>query len=428
YYFREAITWPKITSGNFNIRYRESGSIHDTAGNEAFSRRHEDILYALALCGTKVADLILSILNPTINVQVGDFSNIPVLFSKDQEEFSTGIVQKLINTSKEDWDAFEISWDFKNLPMLSHIAEHNRNWTVEEAFNTWSNEAESRFENLKSNEEELNRIFIDLYGLQDELTLEVADKDVSIRRADKARDIKAFLSYFVGVVFGRYSLDNPGLAFAGGTWDSGKYTNFHPNEDDVILLTDEDYFGDNRDIIGRLKEFLATTFGADHLSQNLAFIANALGKKGDSAEKQIRSYFINDFYKQDHLSIYQKKPIYWQLDSGKRAGFRALFYLHRYDENTMAMIRTKYLHPLQAAYQSRRGQLQNMVKTEVTLKSKNQLVKRIEQLTQQLEELAKYDVILQHVANQHIALDLDDGVLVNHEKVQGGEKILTPIK
>ncbi|WP_332871168.1 hypothetical protein [Secundilactobacillus angelensis] len=256
----------------------------------------------------------------------------------------------------------------------------------------------------------------------------MADKDVSVRKADLPPDIKAFLSYFIGVTFGRYSLDVPGLVYAGGQWDSDKYKTYQPNKDDIILLTDDDYFGDQRDIINRLKSFLTITFGESHLDENLRFIANVLGKKGETPEIQIRKYFIDDFYKKDHLSTYQKRPIYWQFTSGRQGGFRALMYLHRYDENTLAMIRTSYLHPLQEAYENRRVQLQKLAESEINTKQRNQMTKRVTTLGKMIDEIIKYDSALQHVANMHVELDLDDGVLVNHEKVQGGQKILNPLK
>ncbi|WP_155288050.1 BREX-1 system adenine-specific DNA-methyltransferase PglX [Lacticaseibacillus zhaodongensis] len=427
YYFREAITWSKVTSGSFNIRYRNSGSIFDTGGNEAFADNLGQLLIALGVTNSKAGNYILEILNPTINMLTEDFKHFPVV-NGDREDTIKRIVAENINYAESDWNIDETSWDFLTNPLLHKFDEHNRNWTIAEAFDQWKQEAENRFEQLKSNEEELNRIFIDLYGLQDELAPEEDDKDVSVRRADYKRDIKAFLSYFVGVTFGRYSLDTPGLAFAGGEWDAGKYKSYVPNTDDVLLLTDADYFGDNRDVIYRLKEFLTVTFGQQHLSENLDFIAGALDKKGDSSEAQIRKYFVDDFYKKDHLSTYQKRPIYWQLQSGKKNGFKALMYLHRYDSNTMAAIRTKYLHPLQSAYENRIEQLKQMLDQGLSGRDKNVASKELDKLLAQLDELVKYDQVLQHVANQHIVLDLDDGVLVNHKKVQAGEKLLTPIK
>lgn len=393
-----------------------------------FSTNKTKLLVLLGLLNSTVVRHFLKFINPTINLQNGDIDHIPVIHSLVNSTLVSEKVASSVDITKHDYDSSETSWDYQVGILLPGIAEHNRNWTVEAAYNQWAQEAADRFNQLKTNEEELNRIFIDLYGLQDELTPEVADKDVSVRKADLPRDIKAFLSYFIGVVFGRYSLDVPGLAFAGGEWDASKYQTFKPNADDLILLTDEDYFGDQRDIINRLKEFLATTFGAEHLSENLRFIADALGKKGDTPEEQIRKYFLDDFYKKDHLSTYQKRPIYWQLSSGRQGGFRALMYLHRYDENTLAMVRTSYLHPLQEAYGNRRTQLKNMIEVEANAKQRNAMTKEVAKLDKQLDEITKYDISLQHVANMHIKLDLDDGVLVNHEKVQGGQKLLDTLK
>ncbi|WP_179394508.1 BREX-1 system adenine-specific DNA-methyltransferase PglX [Lacticaseibacillus absianus] len=428
FYFLPGISFSNITSsGNLSARFAPEGMIFDQTVPTVFTKSNESLENIMAYLNSKVALHIGSIVSPTMHFNAGEVSKYPYIPTENNESIfylSTQNVEK----AKKDWDSYEISWSFSTMPFIKQIADHNRNWTVESAYNQWAKEAEERFNQLKANEEELNRIFIDLYGLQDELTPEVADKDVSVRKADLPRDIKAFLSYFIGVVFGRYSLDVPGLAFAGGEWDNSKYQTFQPNADDIIVLTDADYFGDQRDIINRLKEFLTVTFGAEHLDENLRFIAEALGKKGATAEQQIRNYFLDDFYKKDHLSTYQKRPIYWQLDSGKQSGFRALMYLHRYDENTLAMVRTSYLHPLQEAYANQLSSLTKMIEVEVNSKPRNEMTKQIAKLQKQLEEVAKYDGALQHVANMHIALDLDDGVLVNHEKAQGGQKLLSPLK
>ncbi|QHV91478.1 BREX-1 system adenine-specific DNA-methyltransferase PglX [Lacticaseibacillus paracasei] len=425
YYFRPALTWSDVTSGDFGMRKRPQGSLFTTVGLSAFSET-EDVNYLLALCNSKVANYIFKMLNPTIHLNISDVAHLPVLHAKADQLVEEKVVQS-INASKIDWNHFETSLEFQFNPMLHFIVEHNRNWTVEAAFNQWKQEAQDRFDQLKKNEEELNKIFIDLYGLQDELSPEESDKEVSVRKADLGRDIRAFMSYFIGVTFGRYSLDTPGLAFAGGDWDASKYTSYQPNADDVIVLTDSDYFGDDRDIMHRFREFLTVTFGEEHLEENLTFIAKALGKAGDTAEDQIRSYLFNDFYK-NHLTIYQKRPIYWQLDSGRQGGFKALMYLHRYDGDTMAMIRTSYLHTLQAAYEKRVTTLNTFIASETNTRQKNQLIKQRDHTRKQLEELVKYDAQLQHVANMHIAIDLDDGVVVNHQKVQADVKLLTPIK
>lgn len=429
YYFRRALTWSDVTSGIFSMRWRDAGSIFDVVGMQAFSTDEnyssaENIFYVLMLMNSVVGNYLLQILNPTIHQSTGYFKNVPVIQLKGLD---VNIAKENINVARIDWNSFETSNGFKFPPLCEKIVEHNRNWTVEAAFNQWKQEAQDRFDQLKKNEEELNKIFIDLYGLQDELSPEESDKEVSVRKADLGRDIRAFMSYFIGVTFGRYSLDTPGLAFAGGDWDASKYTSYQPNADDVIVLTDSDYFGDDRDIMHRFREFLTVTFGEEHLEENLTFIAKALGKAGDTAEDQIRSYLFNDFYK-NHLTIYQKRPIYWQLDSGRQGGFKALMYLHRYDGDTMAMIRTSYLHTLQAAYEKRVTTLDTFIASETNTRQKNQLIKQRDHTRKQLEELVKYDAQLQHVANMHIAIDLDDGVVVNHQKVQADVKLLTPIK
>ncbi|MCW3779268.1 BREX-1 system adenine-specific DNA-methyltransferase PglX, partial [Levilactobacillus namurensis] len=329
-----------------------------------------------------------------------------------------------------DWGEFETSWDFGRHPLLTHIADEQQNKVagkLQNAFQLWQAEAQNRFDQLKANEEALNRIFIDLYGLNDELSPEVADKDVSVRLADETRDIKSFLSYFVGVVFGRYSLDVPGLAFAGGQWDDGKYQSFIPNQDNLLVLTDADYFGDSRDVIYRLREFLTATFGAATVDENLAYIATALGKKGTSPEDVIRKYFVDDFFK-DHNKLYQKRPIYWEFSTGRNNGFKALMYLHRYEASELAMVRTDYLHALQGKYETRLEQLTELAANEPVISQKKRYEKARKHLDKQLQEVQKYDAPLQHLASQRIELDLDDGVLVNHQKLQGDEKILTKIK
>ncbi|WP_353990701.1 BREX-1 system adenine-specific DNA-methyltransferase PglX [Lacticaseibacillus paracasei] len=340
YYFREAITWSDIGSGLLSVRWRSPGSIYGNKGSGAFSSNQSDLLMCMGILNSSVGKALLDIINPTITRNVGDMSKIPILYPSNNVAQK---IKKLVWWTKTDWDLDETSWDFRCFPLVQHIAEHHRNWTVEAAFQQWQKEADDRFNQLKANEEELNRIFIDLYGLQDELSPEEEDKDVSVRRACLPRDIKAFMSYFIGCVFGRYSIDIPGLAYAGGDWDASKYKTFTPNEDDVILLTDDDYFSDNRDIMNRFKEFLTTTFGLENLNENLKFIADALGKRGESSEEKIRAYLRDDFFKKDHLSTYQKRPIYWEFNSGRSGGFKALMYLHRYDRNTIAMIRTPRL-------------------------------------------------------------------------------------
>ena len=230
---------------------------------------------------------------------------------------------------------------------------------ISDKFAAWQEECEQRFQQLKANEEELNRIFIDIYGLQDELTPEVEDKDVTVRRADLTREIKSLLSYAVGCLFGRYSLDAEGLVYAGGEWDASKYVTLQPVKDNVLPLCDEEYFGDN-DLVNRIVEFVRVVYGADTLEENLAFIAKALGNKGNTSREVIRNYFLKDFFA-DHCKIYQKRPIYWMFDSGKKNGFKALIYMHRYQPDTIARIRTDYVHEQQARYRTAIADLEQRI-------------------------------------------------------------------
>lgn len=420
-YFKPSITWSLITSSLFSMRYRLAGSIHDVSGMSLFYK-DQDLKIIMGLMNTKVGQYLLSMLNPTINFQIGNIISVPFLASNYDN--SREIIQNSIKLSEQDWDAFETSWDFKRSSLLTTNAA-----TLQQAYNNWSQEASDRFNQLKSNEEELNKIFIDLYGLQDELTPEEDDKEISVRKADQVRDIKAFLSYFIGCVFGRYSLDKDGLAYAGGDWNDFNYQTFIPNKDNIILLADRQYFEDSRDIIVRLKEFLSKTFKPDHLSDNMNFIAQTLDlkkfEKGTNAEQIIRDYFLNDFYK-DHSKIYQKRPIYWEFSSGRNKGFKALMYLHRYTPDQLAMVR-HYLHDLQPAMNDLINVDQNLLDQETTASAKSKYRKTISTLNKQMAEMVKYDQILDHLSQSPVDLDLDDGVLVNHDKLQQGEKLLSKL-
>ncbi|WP_273709327.1 BREX-1 system adenine-specific DNA-methyltransferase PglX [Leuconostoc mesenteroides] len=427
YYFREAITWSAITSGVFSVRLMRSGFVFSNAGMAAFNDNHDTLLLLLSLMNSKVGNYILKSLNPTINLGVGDFNNMPVLLNRFPRNSVILTTNKILIVTVKDWDSFETSWDFTQHPLLSQIDEHNRNWNLKEAFEVWKSEAQDRFDQLKDNEEELNRIFIDLYGLQDELTPDVANKDVSVRLADEVRDIKSFLSYFVGLVFGRYSLDVPGLIYAGGDWNSDRYKSFQPNKDNVLILSDDAYFNDSRDIINRLKEFLRVAFGNENVQANLEYIAQIIGKGGGTAEEKIRQYFIKDFYA-DHVSVYSKRPIYWEYNSGKKEGLRALMYVHRYDADTTGMIRTDYLLPLQEAYENALANFESLVESETVAKIRKVYEKKVTRLTNQIDEMKMFDQVLQHLATARIEIDLDDGVVENHVKIQDGQKLLTKIK
>ncbi|WP_404974948.1 BREX-1 system adenine-specific DNA-methyltransferase PglX [Weissella paramesenteroides] len=430
YYLKKGLTWSSLTSGDISFRFNTDGYIFDSKGPVTFLKddfKHLDY-WLLGFLNSRVTMQFLAALAPTLDYNQGPISKIPIhMSSDDTTELIATLSEKNVALSKRDWDSFETSWDFVEHPFVQHIDEHNRNWTLKDAFEVWAKEAQDRFNQLKSNEEELNRIFIDLYGLQDELTPDVADKDVSVCIADEVRDVKSFLSYFVGLVFGRYSLDVPGLAYAGGDWDDSKYNSFQPNKDNVLVLSDDNYFNDSRDIISRLKEFLMIAFGDDNVQENLEYIAQVVGKNGDTAEERIRQYFIKDFYK-DHVSIYSKRPIYWEYNSGKKEGFRALMYVHRYDADTTGTIRMDYLLPLQEAYENALVNFESLVENETVAKTRKIYAKKVTRLTNQIDEIKLFDQVLQHLATLRIEIDLDDGVVKNHEKIQAGQKLLTKIK
>ena len=408
YWYRKGITWGLITSSIPSFRVMPEGATFDKGGSTIIVER-EVYNYALGLLNSKVFLVVAKALNPTLNFQVKDICSLPLVISCLDVINST--VDKCIDISQVDWDSFETSWDFKTHPLLKPVP------LISESFAQWSDECEKRFTQLKSNEEELNRIFIDIYGLQDELTPEVEDKDVTVRRADLTRDIKSLVSYAVGCMFGRYSLDVEGLAYAGGEWDGSKYKTFIPDPDNCIPVTDEEYFRD--DIVVRFVDFIRTVYGADTLEENLTFIADALGTRGNTSRERIRNYFLNDFIK-DHIKMYQKRPIYWMFDSGKQNGFRALVYMHRWNADTTGNVRVEYLHMLQRIYENEIRQSQDVAETG-SGREVSAAQKRIEKLTKQLKETHDFDEKIAHLALSRIDIDLDDGVKVNYEKVQTGD-------
>ena len=379
----------------------------------------------LAYLNSKMINALAQLLNPTLHFKLGNYNSLPML-KKSSSDKAGKIAQNNILLSKTDWDSFETSWDFKRHPLLSVIPRNSAlfddtdNIDLAECYTCWENECNERFNHLKTNEEELNRIFIDIYGLQDELSPEVEDKDVTVRKADLQRDIKSLISYAVGCMFGRYSLNEEGLVYAGGEWDDSKYTTFIPDADNIIPITDEEYLED--DIVSRFCTWLKTAFGAKSLETNLDFIAKALGNKGDTSREIIRNYFLNDFFK-DHCNIYSvtgsgKRPIYWLFDSGKQNGFKALVYLHRYNADTIGNVRVDYLYRMQRVYESEIGRMQDTIDNSKNNREVSLATKRKEKLQKQLKECREYDEKIGHLALARIELDLDDGVKANYRKVQ----------
>ena len=416
FYFRKGITWNLISSANFAIRCYPAGMIFDVSSN-AFFCSDDLYLYIAAVLNSKIMYILSKILNPTINFSAGVIANLPILIDKKTISKINIIVDDNIANEKKDWDFFENSWDFRKHPLLCYETDK-----VSVAFEIWTKECDERFNLLKANEEELNRIFIDIYGLQDELTPEVEDKDVTVRKADLQRDIKSLISYAVGCMFGRYSLDNDGLAYAGGEWDNSKYDTFIPDEDNCIPITDEEYFED--DIVGLFCAWLKKVYGEDTLEENLDFIANALGNKGKTSREVIRNYFLTDFIK-DHIKAYQKRPIYWLFDSGKQNGFKALVYMHRWNADTIGNVRVEYLHRIQRVYEKEITRMQEIIDNSHDNKEISNATKRKEKIQKQIKETKDYDAKIAHLALSRIDIDLDDGVKVNYEKVQtaDGKKI-----
>ena len=451
YMLKEGLTYTNISSSTFGVRYSPSGFIYDAAGSLIYVNQ-EKLFYTLGLLATKVVLSFTSILSPTMSFEVGQIAAIPVIYKPN--ESINYIVENNIALSKTDWDSFETSWDFQLHPLVQNChgvknsdgAEHAY---IEDAYNEWESDCLDRFNRLKANEEELNRIFIDIYGLQDELTPDVEDKDITVRKADLQRDIKSLISYAVGCMFGRYSLDRNGIVFAGGNFndvfiedalypsdtlypsdnlfpkepeysklktDDGEIDlSFYPDYDNCIPITDTAYFED--DIVGRFCEFVKVVYGEDTLEANLEFIAKALGNKGNTSRDIIRNYFLNDFFK-DHCKVYQKRPIYWLFDSGKQNGFKALVYMHRWNADTIGNMRVEYLHRIQRTYEKEIEREQDTIDNTTNNRDRAAATKRKEKLLKQLKEAKDYDAKVAHLALSRPDIDLDDGVKVNYEKVQ----------
>ena len=403
-YFHEFASASKIGTGRRPFRYYEKNILFDS-GAPAFS--NDNVKYCMALLNSVVGQYYLQVISPTINLQVGDIKSIPILYGK--EDIVNPLVDKCIELEKEDWDSFETSWDFTCHPLIKY-----QKTKIQEAYVCWETEANNRFDTLKKIEEKINCIFVDHYNLVDELTIVVPMSNVSVQLPDLKREICSLISYSVGCMFGRYSLDVPGLAYAGGNWDNTKYHSFLPDKDGIIPICDDEYFED--DIVARFVRFIEVVFGTDTLEENLRFIADALGGKG-TAREIIRNYFINDFYA-DHCSNYAvtgsgKRPIYWLFDSGKKNGFKCLVYIHRYQPDTLARIRTDYVHEQQSRYRTAISDLENRINNAGT-GERVKLNKRVAVIRSQAEELRIYEEKIHHLADQMIRIDLDDGVKHNY--------------
>lgn len=408
YIFRQGISWTALSSGNFGCRYSSQGKLADSKGSMLYLKNDDLLMYFLGLLNSCVSKYVLGVTSQTLDFKPGRIAELPVVVA--ERDSVEPIVNQQVKLSKKDWDSFETSWNFEKHPLVSYSINK-----MSTSFALWSKECDERFNQLKANEEELNRIFIDIYGLQDELASEVEDKDVTVRQADLQREVKSLISYAVGCMFGRYSLDKDGLVYAGGEWDNSKYDTFIPDEDNCIPITDEEYFED--DIVGLFCAWLKRVYGEDTLEENLDFIANALGNKGKTSREVIRNYFLTDFIK-DHIKNYQKHPIYWLFDSGKQNGFKAIVYMHRWNADTIGNVRVEYLHRIQRVYEKEIIRMQEIIDNIHDNKEISNATKRKEKLQKQIKETKDYDAKIAHLALSRIDIDLDDGVKVNYEKVQ----------
>lgn len=457
YYFKECISWSKVTSGNFSVRYFEDGFIFSDAGMAIFCNDSSDLKYYLGLLNSKVCTRILNILSPTMNFESGHIGKIPVICNDELKSTIIDLVNNNIHMSKEEWDSYEVSINFKRNPLVNRKLNF-----IGKQFVFWNELSNKRVIQLKENEEKLNEYFIKIYGLQDEEDSKVSLDLITLRTADRERDIKSFISYAVGCMFGRYSIDAEGLIYAGGNFDEvyrrfkghspvdmldkgGNYAgvssakthysqvkingewkvvSYEVDVDNVLPITEDEYFED--DIVSRFINFVKVVYGNDILEENLDFISDSIGRKpSETARQAIRRYFVKDFYK-DHLKIYQKRPIYWMFDSGKNDGFKALVYMHRYNEQTIAKVRTDYLHTLQRKYEAEINRLELVVDSEeYTAKDRTAAKKKIDRISKQIEECREYDQVVGYLANEKIAIDLDDGVKVNYAKFQDIKMINT---
>jgi len=414
YYFRKGITYTFISSSKFGVRYSPDGFIFDVAGSTIFPDEEDIHFFTAFLCSSLTYEF-LKIQNPTLNFQVGNIKNLPIKRVEDTLIRSKieQIAKDNISISKVDWDNYESSWDFKKHPLLNY----GSNSSIEDAFNDWLLFTKNQFKQLKINEEEINRLFLGVYNLQDEISGEVPEEDVTVRIANREKDIKSFISYAIGCIFGRYSLDEDGLIYAGGEFNIERYKKFKVDKDNILPILPGAYFED--DIVSKVIDFLKESFGEETLTKNLEFIAETLGKKkGETAKETLRRYLLNDFFK-DHIQTYKKRPIYWLFTSGKQKAFNCLVYMHRYDRTTLSRIRTDYLHEYQIRLDAEKKDLLSMIEGDYPTKEISNAKKELKALDKKIDELKEYDELLHHMADMQIEIDLDDGVKDNYEKFKG---------
>ena len=431
YFFKKGITWSLITTSDMSFRYVPEGFLCDVSGSSYYPYREQDLLHVLGFLNSKVATKILQVVNPTINLNIRDILLLPL--SITQEKLTSEIVKENVKISTADWDSFETSWDFEYHPLLLHPCDKvdaectqfaksrmEKLGSLAWHYERWAEECQDRFITLKSNEEVLNRIFIDIYGLQDELIPEVEDKDVTVRLADRERDVKSLISYLVGIVMGRYSLDVPGLAYAGGAWDASKYRTYQPDDDGIVPI----YRGIGMEdgLTTQLINLLKLIYGEDNYRQNIDFIAESIGRNNNESSEEALNRYLNDGFFADHLKIYQKRPIYWLFTSGKNSGFKCLIYMHRYTSDTLARINSRYFLPESTRLKNDLEELVGRI-AKAEGRDRTRLERERQKLAASYNEAIEYGQVLDHMANQYIENELDDGVKTNYAKFQSVEMV-----
>ena len=412
YWYQEGITYTMLTTRGANFRYMPGVGAFDMGGPE-ICRLGENLYYVLAFLNSKITQMYLSLLNPTINLQAKDVKSLPLIIDQTKFKEISDLEEENVAISKADWDSFETSWGFERHPLINGC---NR---LSDAFALWADTCKNRFERLHHNEERINSLFIEIYGLEDEMTPSVEERDVTVSLPDRQREIKSLISYGVGCIFGRYSLDRPGLCYAGGEWVPSDYKSITPDKDNIIPICDDEYFQD--DIVGKIIEFIRIAFGTDTLEENLRYIADSLGKRNGTAREALRDYMFNEFYS-DHCSMYSitnsgKRPIYWLFSSGKKNGFKCLIYMHRYSPDIIAKIRTDYIFEQQGRYRTEIAGLEDQLQ-HASNSDKTKINRQIIKLKEQENDIRVYEEKIHHLADQMISIDLDDGVKVNYAKFQ----------
>lgn len=411
YYFSKGLTWSRISSRYFGVRYHDNGFIIGDAGPSVIVINDNYIFYMLGILLSQFSLRIISSLNESMTFQVGDLNRIPILVKEEKKKEIEELVKLNIEISKKDWDENEISWDY-----IKHFSLKSNSNNLKDIYGEYVNFKENEFIKMKNNEIKLNKIIYNLYNITEEF--EIKDDDITLNKMNKTDFIKSFISYAIGCMFGRYSLDNEGLQFAGGEFNINNYNKFIPDDDNIIPVLDTAYFDD--DIVGYFTKFVETCFGKKALEENLDFIAGALSKSKKPSREIIRQYLLKNFFN-DHKKTYKKCPIYWQFSSGKHNGFNCLVYMHRYEPSLVARIRTDYLHKTQKAIEQKITNNDNIINNSTSKQDIANATKEKAKLQKQLKETQEYDEILAHIANQNIKIDLDDGVKVNYAKFQNIE-------